>query len=151
MGIPAKASGCLMLALLLASSVACRSAQKVGSTEASPTPALKDTNVAGVAGSATPTPTDVVISRPAYTVTYPGEWKLDEKDEDFDLDHYFSIDAPGSCHVTFFLYTSKMNEKTHIDTQNAKMKEVVFKAEPSEAPFLLGAPSREPGSSFEAR
>jgi hypothetical protein len=85
--------------------------------------------------SPTPNPAGTVIERPMYTLTYPTTWKLDEKDEDFDLDNYFSIDGPGNCHVSFFLYTSKIDEKTHLDTHNGKLKERVFKPEPTETPF----------------
>ncbi len=144
MGVSVKACGCLVLALLFANGFACRPAQRAISTEAGATPSsarsgttdlripLEDTKPAG---SSTATPAGMVINRPMYTLTYPVGWKLDEKDEGFDLDNYFSIDAPGNCHVSFFLDTSKMDEKTYLDTQNATMKERVFKTDPAAVPF----------------
>jgi hypothetical protein len=90
---------------------------------------------ASFSNTAKSTPAGMVVDRPMYTVTFPPEWKLDEKDEDFDLDHYFSIEAPGSCHVSFFLYASQANEKTSVDLQTSKMKEAVFKGDPAAVPF----------------
>ena len=81
-------------------------------------------------------PKGMVVDRPMYTLTFPAEWKLDDKDKDFDLDNYFQrIDTPGSCNMSFFLFTSKEDEKAHVAMQLAKMKEVLFKSESTETPF----------------
>jgi hypothetical protein len=124
--------GTVILACSLATLVACRSSRTH--------PTQADTKPVSVTAEDTPvrppsSPAGQVIERRMYTLTYPTTWKLDEKDEDFDLDNYFSIDAPGNCHVSFFLYTSKESEKSHLDAQTGIMKERIFKPDPTETPF----------------
>ena len=75
------------------------------------------------------------IDRAMYGVAYPDDWTLDEKDEDFDLDHFFSIDAPGNCHVSVFLFDTKIDAKQHLEIQTKKMNEKVFKDPATETPF----------------
>ncbi len=43
------------------------------------------------------------MERPRFTLQYPGNWYVDLKDEDYDPDHLFSIDSPGSAYVMFVL------------------------------------------------
>src|SRR4029079_5784518 len=75
------------------------------------------------------------IDRAMYAVAYPDDWTLDEKDEDFTLDHFFNIDAPGNCHVSFFLFDTKIDAKHHLEIQTKKMNEKVFRDPAVEAPF----------------
>jgi hypothetical protein len=89
---------------------------------------------AGAGGEALTAPS-ALIDRPMYSLNYPKTWSLDTKDKDFDLDHEFSIDAPESCHVSFFLYDHAQDEKIHVDAQRSAMKERLFKRPPTETTF----------------
>jgi len=92
----------------------------------------------GVASAPSPGPgagAGVVLKRAGYVLTYPADWKLDSKDEDFDLDSYFSIDAPGACHVSFFFFAAKIDDAKALAAQRTKAKESVFKREPTETRF----------------
>ncbi len=80
-------------------------------------------------------PAAKVIQRAMYTVTYPADWKLDEKDEDFDLDNYFSIDSPGACNASFFLFDTKIDPQAHLRAQQQKQTEMLFKSAPTVTPF----------------
>ena len=40
------------------------------------------------------------IVRKRFRLEYPGNWTIDEQDEAYDPDHFFSIESPGSCHVS---------------------------------------------------
>lgn len=41
------------------------------------------------------------IARDHFQLKYPGNWKLAENDEHFDIEQYFSIDTPGYAYVAF--------------------------------------------------
>ncbi len=41
------------------------------------------------------------VSRDHFQLKYPGNWKIAEGDEHFDIDRYFSIDTPGFSYVLF--------------------------------------------------
>lgn len=97
-------------------------------------PKKKATGDAGTSTEALSAPT-ALIDRSMYSLTYPKSWSLDTKDKDFDLDHEFSIDAPESCHVSFFLYDHAQDEKIHVDAQRSAMKERLFKRPPTETTF----------------
>src|SRR5688500_4870799 len=57
------------------------------------------------------------ISRAAFEVDYPGNWKIDTVDEDYDPDHLFSIDSPGSCFVQFLFFDTGTDPKDNVDAQ----------------------------------
>lgn len=57
------------------------------------------------------------IVRERFHLEYPGNWTVDEKDEDYDPDHLFSIDSAGSCHVTVIVIDAAISAKTSVETQ----------------------------------
>src|SRR5687768_1393831 len=50
------------------------------------------------------------IEREAFRMAYPGNWKVDVEDEDYDPDHLFSIDSPGSCFAMFLVYDAEATD-----------------------------------------
>ncbi len=42
--------------------------------------------------------------RDAFRFDYPGEWKVDEKDKNYDPDHDFTIEGPGTSMIMFVIY-----------------------------------------------
>lgn len=63
------------------------------------------------------TATTNTISRAAFELDFPGNWKIDTADEDYDPDHLFSIDSPGSCFVQFLFFDTATDPKDNIDAQ----------------------------------
>jgi hypothetical protein len=57
------------------------------------------------------------IVRERFRLEYPGNWTIDEKDEDYDPDHLFSIDSPGSCQITVIVFDAAVSAKTSVDSQ----------------------------------
>jgi hypothetical protein len=55
-----------------------------------------------------------------FVVQYPGNWKIDTEDEDYDPDHYLSIDSPGD---SFALLTIVDGEH---DTKEGVEKAIAF-------------------------
>lgn len=92
-----------------------------------------ETNAVSSGAAPSPSPPRV-IERAAYTLSYPAAWKLDDRAASFDLDHYFTIDGPESCHVVLEFFPPTLSEKDCLDTQNSTFKGI-FKETPSEASF----------------
>jgi hypothetical protein len=60
----------------------------------------------------------VTISRAVYELKYLSNWKIDTADKDFDIDSYFSIDAPVEDGTSmFFLFNTPINEEEQISAQ----------------------------------
>jgi hypothetical protein len=45
----------------------------------------------------------VRLDRDGFRLDYPANWRVDKKDEDYDPDHLFTIESPGSAFVMFIL------------------------------------------------
>ena len=41
--------------------------------------------------------------RPAFELQYPGNWRIDTDDEDYDQDQLFSIESPGAAFAMFVI------------------------------------------------
>lgn len=80
-------------------------------------------------------PQSQTIERPGYTLQYPGNWKLDDQAESFDLDHYFNIDGPDSCHVTIAFFPPTLTEKACVETQTEAFTQRMFKEAPTQTPY----------------
>jgi hypothetical protein len=63
----------------------------------------------------------VVIARPAFVFTRPGNWQIDTKDTDYDPDHMFSVDSPGQSFVMFFVADGDLDPATAVD-EHVKMQ-----------------------------
>jgi hypothetical protein len=74
------------------------------------------------------------LARPGFTLDYPGNWKLDVEDEDHDPDHLFSIESPGSCHVTFTMLELEHDAAGNVETQIEALVPQLIK-DPRRAPF----------------
>lgn len=61
--------------------------------------------------------TPKAFARAAFRFEYPGNWRVDEADEDYDPDHLFSIGSPGSCNVTFVVFDSATSAQDSVDAQ----------------------------------
>ena len=57
------------------------------------------------------------LVRERFRLEYPGNWTVDEEDEDYDPDHLFSIDSPGSCHVTVIVFDAAIPARSSVEAQ----------------------------------
>jgi hypothetical protein len=57
------------------------------------------------------------LVRERFRLEYPGNWTIDEEDEDYDPDHLFSIDSPGSCHVSVIVFDAAISATSVVETQ----------------------------------
>lgn len=74
------------------------------------------------------------MKRGAFELEYPGNWKIDEADEDYDPDHLFSIESPGSCHVSVVVFDSVTEAQVSVDAQVKALVPKIVK-DPSRTPF----------------
>jgi hypothetical protein len=58
----------------------------------------------------------VSVTRSAFAFQYPGNWKIDTTDADYDADHMFSVDSPGQSMVQVTIMDGSPDPKTHVDT-----------------------------------
>ena len=70
---------------------------------------------------ATEQPADVQrprkLERPGFSLRYPRNWMIDVEDEDYDPDHLFMINSPGSCYTMFTLYDVGSDSKKSVKEQ----------------------------------
>lgn len=57
------------------------------------------------------------IERPAYSLTYPSDWKIDSSDEDFSYDSYFTIDGVGESFISFFILSNAIDPAAAVEEQ----------------------------------
>lgn len=65
------------------------------------------------------------LDRPGFSLKFPANWKLRSDDEDFDPDHMFSIDSPGSSFVMVIVAEGDLEPKDsvreHVTIQTSKL------------------------------
>jgi hypothetical protein len=74
------------------------------------------------------------IVRERFHLEYPGNWTIDDQDEDYDPDHLFSIDSPGSCSVTVIVFDAAISARTSVEAQVEALVPRVVK-QPVQTPF----------------
>lgn len=58
------------------------------------------------------------INRSKYELQYPSDWKINTADKDFDIDGYFSIEAPEDNALSmFFIFNTSINEEEYLEDQ----------------------------------
>ena len=59
------------------------------------------------------------IETSLYTLSYPGNWSLDQSDPNLDFENYLSIDTPGGSYLTmsFAHYETSAEEATNDDIE----------------------------------
>ncbi len=72
--------------------------------------------------------------RERFQLEYPGNWTVDEEDEDYDPDHLFSIDSPGSCQVTVIVFDAAISAKHSAEAQVEAFVPKIVK-NPVQTPF----------------
>jgi hypothetical protein len=57
------------------------------------------------------------LVRERFRLEYPGNWTIDLEDEDYDPDHLFSIESPGSCAITFIVFDAAISARDSMEAQ----------------------------------
>ena len=65
------------------------------------------------------------VDRPAYTFSYPSEWKMDTDDVDYDPDSYFAIDIDENNLVLFFIM-DQVDMQEIVDAQQDALTRAVM-------------------------
>ncbi len=74
------------------------------------------------------------LVRERFQLQYPRNWSIDEADADYDPDHLFSIDSPGSCHVSVIVFDAVLEPKGSVEAQVAAVVPRIVR-NPVETPF----------------
>src|SRR5258705_8690828 len=59
------------------------------------------------------------INRDSFSLKYPEKWEIDTKDEDYDADAMFSIDAPDDNMIMFVIFSMALDTA---DLMNEQVK-----------------------------
>jgi len=57
------------------------------------------------------------VVRESFTLQYPSNWKIAIDDEDYDPDHMFSIESPGSAFVMFVIGPGETEPENNLQAQ----------------------------------
>ena len=69
--------------------------------------------------------------RESFRLHYPGNWRIDSADGDYDPDHLFSIDSPGSSFAMFILFDFSSEPKENLDEQVQQFSKLIKTSESS--------------------
>ena len=87
--------------------------------------------------SAVEVPADVKqpnkIERGKFRLHYPGNWTIDTADEEYDPDHYFTIESPGFASISLEFLEEEYDPRDTVDTYIEIYRDVFSKA--TEEPF----------------
>ena len=61
----------------------------------------------------------ITVNRPAFRFEYPGNWRIDITDSDYDPDHMFSVDSPGQSFVMFAIAEGELEPEMMVEKQVA--------------------------------
>ncbi len=73
------------------------------------------------------------LAREQFQLQYPGNWKLDREDEDFDPDHAFNIESPGSAFIMFHIGKATLEPDAALEQQVAAFSKLMDR--PAQAHF----------------
>jgi hypothetical protein len=62
------------------------------------------------------------LDRPAFELSYPGNWKVDTSATDYDPDHMFSIDSSGNSFALFVVAETTALEPSAVVEEHAKLQ-----------------------------
>jgi hypothetical protein len=65
------------------------------------------------------------VDRPLFRFQYPGNWRIDVDDKDYDPDHSFTVESPGESMVMFQIADGELDPEptlqTYADAQASKL------------------------------
>jgi hypothetical protein len=85
-----------------------------------------------------PPPSDVknpvTLDRPGFTLQYPGNWKIDAEDPDYDPDSSFTITSEGGSQISFIVHEGPRPTKEVLEIFVDVQKRIVMN-EPERTDF----------------
>lgn len=66
-----------------------------------------------------------LLAREQFQLQYPANWKLDREDKDFDPDHAFSIESPGSAFIMFHIGKATLEPAAVLQDQIAAFSKLM--------------------------
>ncbi|MEK7269607.1 MAG: hypothetical protein AAB215_01545 [Planctomycetota bacterium] len=90
------------------------------------------------------------LERKGFRLEYPSNWKIDEKDEDYDPDRMFSIESPGSAFVMIAMVPVKVDPEEHMKGQIDSFANLMG-AKPSVARFETYGRYKGKGASLKGK
>ncbi|MCX7005929.1 MAG: hypothetical protein NTY53_01515 [Kiritimatiellaeota bacterium] len=66
-----------------------------------------------------------VLAREQFQLQYPANWKLNREDKDFDPDHAFNIESPGSAFIMFHIGQAALDPEETLRDQIAAFSKLM--------------------------
>jgi hypothetical protein len=66
-----------------------------------------------------------VLAREQFQLQYPANWKLNREDKDFDPDHSFNIESPGSAFIMFHIGKAALEPEETLRDQIAAFSKLM--------------------------
>lgn len=66
-----------------------------------------------------------VLAREQFQLQYPANWKLKREDKDFDPDHAFNIESPGSAFIMFHIGKAAIDPEATLRDQIAAFSKLM--------------------------
>lgn len=74
------------------------------------------------------------LDRPGFSLEYPSNWSVDTAADDYEPDHCFSIDSPGSCFVGFIVFEPAIDMAEAVEDIAGEYRATLIK-NPEESAF----------------
>jgi len=74
------------------------------------------------------------LDRPGFSLEYPSNWSVDTAADDYDPNHCFSIDSPGSCFVGFIIFEPAVDMAEAVESVASDYRTTLIK-DPEESTF----------------
>lgn len=75
----------------------------------------------------------ITLQRAGFELKYPGNWKIDTEDVDYEPDHNFMLESPGSAYASIAIYDIELDPKETVETMiDSSLKKVVMGARRSQ-------------------
>lgn len=65
------------------------------------------------------------LVRAGFQLKYPGNWKIDREDKDYDPDRLFSVESPGAAQIMFALGRVEVEPEKNLANQIAVFQKVM--------------------------
>jgi hypothetical protein len=65
------------------------------------------------------------LVRNGFRLDYPGNWRIDSDDEDYDPDSFFSIDSPGSSYASFHIWEGASDPNHNVEILVDKFNKIL--------------------------
>ncbi|MBI5545117.1 MAG: hypothetical protein HY901_14600, partial [Deltaproteobacteria bacterium] len=75
------------------------------------------------------------FERPGFRFDYPGNWKIDREDSDFDPDHLVSVESPGASFAMVIVAAPELDPAAATRAQEEAFSKKLFRGQATRTPF----------------